>query len=99
VKVGHRIKKGGEGFAVSGFKLLDEVLYVFTDELLCARRLPIITVGSRMDGGCAVVAVVALIFHCFFLVCPVGRFFLSPRSEAKEKTNHRETKRNDRGRG
>jgi hypothetical protein len=32
-------------------------------------------------------------------VCPVGRFFLSPWSEAEEKTDHRKIKRNDRGRG
>jgi len=29
--------------------------------------------------------VVAVIFHCFSFVCPVGRFFLSVQSEAKEK--------------
>jgi hypothetical protein len=43
--------------------------------------------------------VVAVIFHCFSFVCPVGRFFLSVQSEAKEKTDHRETKRNEGGRG
>ena len=51
MKVRHRVKKRGESFAVSCFKLLDEVLNVFADELLCGRWLPIITVGSRMDGG------------------------------------------------
>src|ERR1039458_4010845 len=35
----------------------------------------------------------------FSFVCPVGRFFLTPHSEAEEKTDHRETKRNDGGRG
>ena len=59
--MGHGIEERSEGFAVSCFKLLDEVLDVIADELLRARWLPIITVGSRMDGGCAVVAVVAAV--------------------------------------
>ena len=47
----HRIKKRGETFAVSGFKLLDEKFHVVADELLCGRRLPVVTAGSRIDGG------------------------------------------------
>ena len=51
VKVGHRVEERGEGLAVSGFKLLDEVLHVFADELLRGGGLPVITAGSRIDGG------------------------------------------------
>src|SRR5208337_1296522 len=47
----HRIKKRGQAFTVFGFQLLDEIFHVFADELLCAGWLPVITAGSRIDGG------------------------------------------------
>jgi hypothetical protein len=47
----HRIKKRGQAFTVSGFQLLDEIFHVLADELLCGRWLPVITAGSRTDGG------------------------------------------------
>jgi hypothetical protein len=92
MKVGHRIQKHRQCFAMSGFELLDEVLHVFTDELLCGLRLPVIAAGSRRGcgigegGGCTGCAVAVVCeFHCFSLRLPCGAFFLSPRSEAEEK--------------
>jgi hypothetical protein len=51
MEMGHCIKKRGEAFAVSGFKLFDEIPDVISDKLLCARWLPVSTAGSRIDGG------------------------------------------------
>jgi hypothetical protein len=51
MKVRHRVEKRGKGFAVSCLKLLDEVLDVFANKLLCGRWLPVIAAGSRIDGG------------------------------------------------
>ena len=47
----HCIKKSGQALTVPGFKLLDEKLHVLADELLWGGGLPVITAGSRIDGG------------------------------------------------
>ncbi len=51
MEVRHRVEKGGQRLTMSGFELLDEKLYVLADELLCGGWLPVITAGSRIDGG------------------------------------------------
>ena len=51
VEIRHCIQVSGERFTVSRFQLLDEILHVFADELLCGGWLPVFTAGSRIDGG------------------------------------------------
>ena len=51
VEIRHCIQVSGERFTVSRFQLLDEILHVFADELLCGGWLPVLTAGSRIDGG------------------------------------------------
>ena len=71
----------------SRFQLLDEICHVVADELLCGGWLPVFIAGSRIDGckAVAVGVVVAVIFHCFSFVCPVGRFFFQSRAKRRKK--------------
>src|ERR1700677_2719948 len=80
VKVAHGRQIGRQCIALSRLQLLNEKVDVFADEPL--RRV----FTARRAVAAAVAVVAALIFHCFCLCLPWGRFFLSPESEAKEKT-------------
>ena len=51
LKMRHRVEKRGEGFAVSGFQLLDEVLHVFADELLCGGGFRLLLSEAALHGG------------------------------------------------
>ena len=48
LKMHHRVEIRGQCFAVARFQLLDEILHVLAHKLLCGRRLPVFTAGSRV---------------------------------------------------